>query len=404
MIFLFLEKFKLLKMGDYRLDDTCVEHSYKTLNELLDAITNIDQQKIMSFAFEDGWSEVKVQKFILKIGTYHSKLKEELFSLKEFSKDFNKKWATDNNQCFSTVENLFSKIQETLKESMRVFLTFSNKMKIRMHGKQMQLPAYKVSVLTSMYYQRFIPFVETNIVTPIVSDLCEATLDFFVDVRAVLVLCRKVIRQEARIRKDPSKLSAIYDECYEQVLKSSKVTIESFNKLDAFQVTDQKVIELNETKDISAFLAKCFHTQTESEFNDFVIQDNVYKARKEKLHPLEDKLWKKDWEIINRVRLGIQHFDEMEPKGSIDNKDKRYRLKGEAVAMLMKWSGITNEDKRKGQFMKYFKDTYKGKYKPIGDNAVYNAFDGWKEREYKIFEEKLNGIVESYKQKDEVVA
>ena len=70
----------------------------------------------------------------------------------------------------------------------------------------------------------------------------------------------------------------------------------------------------------------------------------------------------------------------------------------------MKWSGITNEDKRKGLFMKYFKDTYKGKYKPIGDNAVYNAFDGWKEREYKIFEEKLNGIVESYKQKDEVVA
>ena len=119
-------------MGDFRLSDTNVDPSYETLNELLDVIKYIDQNKIMSFAFENGWTEAQVQKFILRVSTYHSKLKEEKFSLKEFSKDFNKKWATDNNECFTTVENIFSKIQETLKESMRVFLTFSYRVKLKM--------------------------------------------------------------------------------------------------------------------------------------------------------------------------------------------------------------------------------------------------------------------------------
>ena len=44
----------------------------------------------MSFAFEDGWTETQVKKFILKVGTYYAKLLEELYSLKEFSKVFNK--------------------------------------------------------------------------------------------------------------------------------------------------------------------------------------------------------------------------------------------------------------------------------------------------------------------------
>lgn len=385
---------KFNQMGDFRLNDTCVEHSYGTLNELLDVIKDIDKNKIMSYAFEDGWTEVKVQKFILRVGTYHSKLKEEKFALKEFSKDFNKKWATDNNECFTTVENIFSKIQETLKDSMRIFLTFSNQIKSKMNRRLMQLPAYKGSVLGALYRQRFIPFIETGLISPVVDNLCESILGFFVDVREVLLLCRMVILQEARIRKNPSKLSAIYEECYSQVSKSSSITIENYRKMDNFQVTNPKVKELNETKDMAKFLADCFHTQTESEWTDFVIQDKVYKARREDLHPLEEKLWKKDWEKINKVRLAIKYFDSMEPKGSMNNIEKKHRLKGEAVAMLMNWCGITDEDKKKGLFMKYFKETYKGQYLPIGDTAVYNAFNGWREKEYKEFEGKMSRVVE----------
>lgn len=391
-------------MGDFRLSDTNVDPSYETLNELLDVIKYIDQNKIMSFAFENGWTEAQVQKFILRVSTYHSKLKEEKFSLKEFSKDFNKKWATDNNECFTTVENIFSKIQETLKESMRVFLTFSYRVKLKMLRRQVQLPAYKGSVLGSMYRQRFIPFVETDLVSPLVSDLCSTTLDFFVDVREVLLLCRKVIRQEARIRKDPSKLSAIFDECYNQVLKSSSITIESLKKMDSFQVTNPKVKELNETKDKAKFLANSFHTQTESEWTDFVIQDKVYKARNEKSHPLEEQLWGKDWEKIKKVRLAIKYFDEMKPKGSINNREGKYRLKGKAVAMLMNWCCITNEDNRKGIFMKYFNDTYKGQFLPIKDGAIYEAFNSWTEKEYREFEEQINNLVKAKEEKEAIVA
>ena len=44
-------------MGDFRLSDTNVDPSYETLNELLDVIKYIDQNKIMSFAFENGYNK-----------------------------------------------------------------------------------------------------------------------------------------------------------------------------------------------------------------------------------------------------------------------------------------------------------------------------------------------------------
>ena len=389
-------------MGDFRLSDTCVEHTYSTLDELLKVVQDIDKDKIMSFAFEDGWTETQVKKFILKVGTYYAKLLEELYSLKEFSKVFNKQWATNNNSCFTTVETIFSQIQETLKDSMRIFLTFSKKIRLRMpyiNGRRMQLPAYKNSGLGLVYRQKLIPFAETEIVSPLVSDLCKTTLDFFVGVREVILLCRKVIRKEARIRKNPSQLSAIFDECYNQVIRSCSITIEYLKEVDGFQVTNPKVKEINETKDMAKFLAESFHTQSVPEWQDFVIQDKVYKERKKKLHPLEEVLWGKDWIQIEKVRLAIKYFDEMNPKGSINNKVGKYRLKGKVVAMLMRWCGITDEHKNKGIFMKYFNETYRGEYLLIKDTAVYEAY-GASDDDYEEFEEQLNTLVEE-KRKNE---
>lgn len=390
-------------MGDYRLNDSCVDHSYDTLNELLEVIKHIDKNKIMSFAFEDGWKEVDVRKFILKVASYHAKLRYEKFNLEEFSKDFNKKWATRNNECFSTVELIFTDIQETMKSSMRIFLRFSKKMKSRIpfvNGRRM-LPAYKGTGLASDYRQLLIPFIESDIVSPLVKDLCDGVLNFFVDVREVLLLCRKVIRQEARIRKDLSRLSAIFESCYNEVAESCRTTIESLKKMESFQVTNPKVKEMNETKDIAKFLANSFHTQTDSEWTDFVIQDKVYKARKEALHPLEEKLWGKDWDKIIKARLAIKYLDELEPQGSINTKENKYRLKGKVIAMLMTCLGITDEDKRKGIFIKYFKDTYKGQYLLLKDNAIYNAFNGWDTKEYKEFEEKIESLLKR-KQMNEI--
>ena len=71
--------------------------------------------------------------------------------------------------------------------------------------------------------------------------------------------------------------------------------------------------------------------------------------------------------------------------------------------MLMKWCGITDEDRRKGAFMKYFNDKYKGEYLPIGDNAVYEAFNSWEGDEYPKFVEQLDKLVEE-KMKIEGVA
>ncbi len=390
-------------MGNYILGDkTCVEHSYDTLNELLNVVKHIDQNKIMSFAFEDGWKEEQVRKFILQIGVFHSKLKVEKYDLEEFAKIFNRRFATSNNECFTTVESIFSEIQNTLTFSMRVFLKFSKQTKARtpfVNGRRMQLPAYKGSGLGADYRQLLIPFIEADIVSPTVKELCKVTLDFFVDVREVLCLCKKVIRQEARIRKDPSKLSFIFQSCYDEVCKSCSVSIEAFKGMEDFKITNPMVKEVNETKNLEECLANRFHTQTDKEFQEFVIQDNVYKERKKKLHPLEEELWGKDWIKIEKIRIIIKCFDELNPKGSINNKEGKYRLKGKVVAMLMRWCGITDEHKNRRIFMKYFNETYRGEYLPIKDTAVYEAY-GAPDDVYKKFEEQLNTLVEE-KRKNE---
>jgi hypothetical protein len=118
---------------------------------------------------------------------------------------------------------------------------------------------------------------------------------------------------------------------------------------------------------------------------------------------LEEVLWGKDWIRIEKVRLAIKYFDEMNPKGSINNKEGKYRLKGKVVAMLMRWCGITDEHKNKGIFMKYFNETYRGEYLPIKDTAAYEAY-GATDDDYEEFKEQLNKLVEEKREKGEKAA
>lgn len=357
--------------------DTCVDSSYDTLEELGNVIRYIDKKQIMSCLLDGGWTKDKIQKFIDTIHVYHAKLRYESNDLKEFSKNFNRKYATDNNECFNTVERIFSEIQGTLKNSIRVFLKFTNHINVRKAfavREREHIPIYKISSLSSMYRQEFFSFLNSDYVLPIVKQLCEVLLDFFVDVREVMLLCKKVIRKESAIRKNPTQCRQIFEQCYNEVEKLSRTMVKELKDNKEYQINDPMVKELNETTETDSCITKWFHKKNKAEFMNFVVQDKLYKAKNQGISTNETLLWKNDFEKIFKVRRVIEHFDEMNPKGQYDKKTGKYKLDGKMVAMLTYWAiGDSGEKKL---FLKYLDETYKGDYQIINYKTLCSSYSG----------------------------
>lgn len=390
---------------DILFKDTCVDSSYGTLHELAEVIRYIDEKQIMTCIFEMGWTEEKIQKFIDAIGIYHAKLRYESNSLKEFSKNFNRKYATDNNKCFNTAERMFSEIQGTLKNSIRVFLKFTKQINARKAFNirdRKRIPVYRISNLFEKYRQQYFSFFDSDYVAPIVKQLCNVLLNFFADIREVMLLCKKVIRKEASIRKNPTKCRQIFEECYNDVEKFTRTFVKELKDNKDYQINDPMVKELNETSETDNCIAEWFHKKSESEFTTFVIQDKLYKAKNQGISPKETLLWKNDYGKISKVRKVIEYFDEMMPKGQYDKTTEKHKLDGKMMAMLTYWA--IGDDGEKKLFHKYFSETYKGCYQTIHYKTLCSSYSEIKNNEKTNIIMKFENFYNKFRTKKEKIA
>ena len=324
-----------------------------------------------------------------------------------FAGNYNSSFATDNNECFSVVLEICNRLKDTLKYSMQIFREFCKKKthkRIYKDGKQVKLSVLTHSDLGARYTQLLIPFEDDGVIPPLLQKLSNMLMEFFAEIVDVIGICKEVMLEEMMILQDYPRLKKIYDNTIDE-LEAFGYTMMYFpDSIDEIKDPMTREMLQTETDKWNEILSKYFHKRTRGELVNHFLIYKAFKAKfKNEPTEIEKKIWGNDWKTIKKVRLCIKYFDEMNPKGSINSKVGKHRLKGKSVAMLMTWCGITGEDRRKGEFMKYFNETYKGEYLLIRDTTVYEAFNSWEGNEYPKFVEQLNKLVEE-KMKIEGVA
>lgn len=394
-------------MARTSLYSTVVQKDYSFLNEMKAHALRINEQQIFSHIFMGRYKEEDIIEFLEDLKSIKERFQKERRHIAQFSGNYNSSFATDNNECFSVVLEFCNLLKETLKSSMVIFREFCKKKthkRIYKDGKQVKLSVLTHSDLGARYTQTLIPFEDDALIPPLLRKLSNLLMAFFAEIVDVIGICKEVLREEMMILQDYPRLKKIYDNTIDELEAFGCTVICCPDSIDKIKDPMTREMLQTETDKWNEILSKYYHKRTRGEFVEHLLIYNAFKAKYKNVPTeIERNIWGNDWGIIAKVRIALKYFDEMDPKGSINNKVGKHRLKGKSVAMLMKWCGITDEDRRKGAFMKYFNDKYKGEYLPIGDNAVYEAFNSWEGDDYPKFVKQLDKLVEE-KMKIEGVA
>lgn len=374
-------------MAITKLLSTAVGGDYSFLNEMQERASSITYDQILSNIFLNRYNETELRRLYVHLRSYKERFFVEKYELVNFASTFNREFATDNNECFSVVEKLLRQIKQTMRGTMQIFKAFCKKKrhnKFDGAGRPIKLSVLTHSDLGARYTQLVIPFTEEEAVPKLLWDFCNLLMEYFVDIVDVIGICKAVRDEELMILNDYPRLKKIYDDTIaemEHVLGNSMEYITCPDSID--EIDDSMTRELLETEpsEWKNVLPKYYHKRTKQQLAKHLMLFLRYK-RKHNFIPtsIEQKLWGNDLAKIERVRLAIQYFDELNPKGNQDKETGNFKLKGSSVAKLMHWA-LRGTDAKMNDFVGYFNETYKGKYQKIEYATVWTAYSGLKANE-----------------------
>lgn len=372
---------------------TIVDKSEDTLNLIIEKAEEFDQERVLNGLDVRHYAVEEVQMLVAHVREYHAKLQKEIVALVKFSQDFNKQYATDNNKCFDTAGRLFNRIRSSIAGTKKLYKKFCPR--IRRQGPMRDGVEQRPSVFThsvlSMQEHTSSLF-GTEGYHECVDELCKEMEGFFRDLVIGLKLCRDVMQQEKEIRGDYPRVLSIYERCCSEVVNESRglmQTLEQCRDMQADEMTQKKTA----AKSLQKFVSDSFHTVDKSQFQMHAVIDAISKGKRNGLTELESVLWNNNLEFVQQVRLAIQRFDELEPRGQMDRMAGVCKLSAKYVAMLMKWCGITGTGKEKQFVEEYFNRTYQGMYKRLGYSSVNTAKNKFTDEEYETFCKEVTEII-----------
>lgn len=351
---------------------TIVEHSEDNLQMILDKASDFEREAILDGVISRRLSLYDVEQLTNDIKEYRAKMKREYLSLVAFGKTFNRQFATDNNKCFETAKILFWKIRSCLSETKRIFLKFCK----RCQGQSRYEVNYKASVFSHniLCNKGYMPdlFGEESF-PEAVSELCSEMEAFFNELTECIKLCIGILQTEDDTRNDPALLLQIYNKDAEDTRSSQREIIRQISQGKLKIAIDPMSQQKKSTKTLQAFLAETFHKFDTAEFSLHILYTDIEKGLNNGLDETEALLWKNNPDFVPQIRLVIEHFDELDPKGRLDKASGMHKIDGNIMAKFMDWCHISNTGYEKVFIENYFNKHYNGQYLTLKTNTVNTA-------------------------------
>lgn len=349
---------------------TIVDKNEEGLMMIIEAAQKFEEGKYLNAIYDCHLTKANILAITEFVCENRSKLRREHIALAEFANNFNKNYATKNNKCFDSAEELFCKIRSSISSSKKIYKKFCRTVRRRLPPAAEQHPSvFKRSELVNSYYSEQLFGMEPY--DECVEKLYKELEEFFVELVNSLMLCRMIIREETNIRNTPERCMEIYKKCYEEMVENSKLMIRTF-KENKMSVVSDMAERLSESESKLDFICANYHIPDTSQWQAYVMKSELNKGTG--MTDVEKILFgSENLTLAEKARTAIQHFDELEKdahKGKHKDKHSAY-----CVASFMLWCGIGKaEDGKVKLFVEdYFNKTYHGDYPEVKTNAVNNA-------------------------------
>ena len=223
---------------------------------------------------------------------------------------------------------------------------------------------------------------------------------FFEDLIMIIRFCQRVIREEEMIRNNPRELKQIYIDDCNHTRRQQEMYIRMLREDKNCEPTKDPM-DFNGSENLSFqnFLKSAFHKYNRNQFVLHVVSDELKKGRMHGLDREESMLWADNHDIVPKVRIVLEHFDELDPQGSMDRNRGVRKINSKVMVRLMKWCGLENSGHEKNFIEGYFVEHYHGMYLPVKMPAVNTAKRNLTvhgDPEYEHFESLVNELLRKY--------
>lgn len=375
--------------------------SIEELNEIISSIGSFSQDNLINGLINKGFTQEKVLNLITKVYACHAQLTNQMSHFSAFAKDYNSKFATNNNKCFNAAQSVFKRAHKSMLAAYSIYKKFNNKIRRKYITPNvlMQSSVYKNSMLFTPNTQKII---YSEFLPECVFNLYSALESFISDYIIFMRLCKNVIDEEETILNNPAKLVEIYEENCKNAKKGLQFLID-WNIKNKQVMPDDELTCYKRTHTLSMFAHDKFHMCDEETFNRHVTNEAYETGISHGLSANETVLWSDRPEIVSDIRIIINHFDELNPKGRLDKASGKYKLDSMIMSQFMKWCKVPLL-KEKLFVGKYFNEKYKGIYLPIKVNTINTAKNKVTKRgtdeKYEEFKLKLEGLLQKYRVND----
>lgn len=358
---------------------TIVEKNESSLLQIIQAAESFNAGGFLESLRKRNLSTYEIDQLTDEIKEYQSKINREARALVKFSETFLVSYATENNRCYETAEQLFNRIRSTISGARRVLRkTCPRRMHRQPEGKEQPL-FYLRSILTVGSHTGDLFGMESFEYS--VQELFRVMMNFFTSIIGTLGLCHRMIVSEREIRQDADRCLDIYNDTCAKLM-------EEVNQMSHWlgavkQLPESKLLRRKEqARSEKAFARENYHQYTPAELKQMLVLEVVRRGQNDGLTDEEALLWPNDHQQALRVRNVILLFDQMDAEGL------KGKMDSSLIIEFLKWCRV--ESKLEKRLYQYFCKAYKehgGQLQMLGWTSVSQVRKD--RREQQISDEEL---------------
>ena len=346
----------------------------KGLDQILQAISKFNAERFLYALKYKNWNERKFELKSIEVATYRRKLEVEYDRLVEFSKVFNKEFATMNNKCFSSALIMLNKLRSGISETKKIFTMFCP----RAHQESLlqeilnkPVSAYDYAYISADIYQ--LPIFKFEEYPACVSGLYNEMEKFFLVLIRCIQLCKQVLDEEKKIKSDHKYCKYLFEQFKEMVMREIADIIMMIPR-DSNELSEENnpaIASRSHYENDEAWAPVGFHNYSRTEVKQLVIKQVLDNESASDLTRMEMLLFGNDEAKVHKYRHIIRNFDELIP----DNYHRK-NLPAKYIQMFFQFVGIPYG--LESDAVAYFNDMYLSSPTHKYTTVSYQAENGYK--------------------------
>ena len=352
---------------------TIVEKNESSLLQIIQAVESFNAGGFLESLRRRNLSTYEIDQMVDEVRMHQIKMNREVKALVRFSETFLVNYATENNRCYETAEQLFNRIRSTISGARKVLRkTCPRRMRRQPEGKEQPL-FYLRSMLTVGSHTGDLFGIESFECS--VQQLFHVMTTFFATVLSTLALCHRMIVSEREIRQDADRCLDIYNDTCAKLM--DEVNQMSRWLGDVKDLSENTLLKRkHQTRSEKAFARENYHQYTPAELKQMLMIEVLRRGQNDGLTEEEALLWPNDHEQALKVRRVIPLIDQLGAEGLKGKMDSGL------IIEFLKWCKV--DSKLEKRLYQYFCRAYKeqgGRLQVLGWSSISQVRKDRRDRE-----------------------